>query len=211
LTSGAFVFTFRSCPGLAALISVRPRPFTGADLINGMPTRASITPVLALPKRKEIDQVTTSWRDLADRLTPVQNEALERLDANPTHPNGPEGHRRGVIAHAQMLAMRNQLAATVAPPQVSGFGTPDMTEWCEVRPDEWERHFSVSKRSTDVAVEIAGNQLMGGTLRGLHIWLAIGHHFDGLDSAGAREVAADLKAAADELDGLSVPGRPTTS
>lgn len=155
--------------------------------------------------------MTTSWRDLADRLTPVQIEALERLDANPAHPNGPEGHRRAMIAHTQTLAMRNLLAATVAPPQVSGFGTPDLSEWCEVRPDEWERQFSVSKRSTDVAVEIAGNQLMGGTLRGLHIWLAIGNHCDGLDSAGARRVAADLKAAADELDGLSVSEGPTTS
>jgi hypothetical protein len=166
---------------------------------------------LKLPERKETDQVTTSWRDLADRLTPVQIEALERRDANPTHPNGPEGHTRAMTAHAEMLATRNRLAATVAPPQVSGFGTPDLSEWCEVRPDEWERHFTVSKRSTDVAVEIAGNQLMGGTLRGLHIWLATGNHFNGLDSAGARQVAADLKAAADELDGLSAPEAPTTS
>jgi hypothetical protein len=48
----------------------------------------------------------TTWRDLADRLTPEQIEHLERCDANPNHHDGPEGHRLGMIAHAQMLAER---------------------------------------------------------------------------------------------------------
>lgn len=153
----------------------------------------------------------TTWRDLAEQLTPVQIETLERCEADPTDPKHPEGHRRGMIAHAQMLAMRNRLATTVPPPQVSHFATADLSEWFATSPDEWERYFVFSRRSTDIAVEIAGKQFMDGTLRGLHIWLAVGNHCNGVDSAGARQVVADLQAAADELDRLSVPDGPVTS
>jgi hypothetical protein len=152
-----------------------------------------------------VTNTPATWRDLADQLTPVQIETLQRCEADPTDPKDPEGHRRGMIAHAQMLATRNRLAATVSPPQVPHFGTADLSEWSAVGPEEWERYFILSKRGADVAVEIDGKQLMDGTLRGLRILLAVGNHCDGLDSAGARQVVADLQAAADELDRLSVP------
>jgi hypothetical protein len=129
----------------------------------------------------------------------------------PTNPRDAASHRRGVIAPAQMLAMRNRLAADVAPPQVPHFGTAGLSEWSAVSPEEWERYFILSKRGADVAVEIDGKQLMDGTLRGLRILLAVGNHSDGLDSAGARAVIADLQAAADELDRLSAPDGPVTS
>ena len=108
-------------------------------------------------------------------------------------------------------AMRNRLAANVAPPKVPHFRTADLSEWSAVSPEEWERYFILSKRGADVAVEIDGKQLMDGTLRGLRILLAVGNHSDGLDSAGARAVVADLQAAADELDRMSAPGGPVTS
>jgi hypothetical protein len=158
-----------------------------------------------------VTNTPTTWRDLAEQLTPVQIETLERCEADPTDPKHPEGHRRGMIAHAQMLAMRNRLAATVPPPRVSHFASADLSEWIAMSPDQWERHFVFSRRGTDIAVEIAGKQLMDGTLRGLHISLAVGNHCNGLDSAGARQVVADLQAAADELDRLSVPDGPVTS
>ena len=158
-----------------------------------------------------VTNTPATWRDLADQLTPVQIETLERCENDPTDPKDPEGHRRGMIAHAQMLATRNRLAATVPPPQVSHFATTALSEWFAMSPHEWERYFTVSKRGIDVAVEIAGKQFVDGTLRGLRIRLAVGNHCDGLDSAGARQVVADLQAAADELDRMSVPDGPVTS
>lgn len=42
-----------------------------------------------------------TWRYYADQLTPQQVEFLRKCDRNPDHPNGPEGHRLGLIAVAQ--------------------------------------------------------------------------------------------------------------
>jgi hypothetical protein len=38
-----------------------------------------------------------TWRDYANLLTPEQIAHCERCDANPIHPNGPEGHRVRMI------------------------------------------------------------------------------------------------------------------
>ena len=58
-----------------------------------------------LGREREFDMQHTTpitWRDYADRLAPEEIAILERGDANPNHPGGPEGHRRGHIAVAQM-------------------------------------------------------------------------------------------------------------
>ncbi|MGV0795650.1 hypothetical protein ABQF26_01695 [Mycolicibacterium elephantis] len=47
-----------------------------------------------------------TWRDYADRLTADEIAEFERCDANPTHPDGPEGHRLGQIAVARMYITR---------------------------------------------------------------------------------------------------------
>ncbi|MCV7225857.1 hypothetical protein [Mycolicibacterium komossense] len=47
--------------------------------------------------------ITATWRDDTSRLTPQQVKFLERCDANPDHPNGPEGHRLGMLVIAEML------------------------------------------------------------------------------------------------------------
>lgn len=48
----------------------------------------------------------TTWRDYADRLEPDEIAEFEWVDAHPTHRNGPEGHRLGQIAVAQMYIAR---------------------------------------------------------------------------------------------------------
>ncbi|WP_170981023.1 hypothetical protein [Mycolicibacterium sp. CR10] len=45
-----------------------------------------------------------TWELFAPCLTPQQIAKLERWDANPTHPNGPEAHRQGLVAVAAMYA-----------------------------------------------------------------------------------------------------------
>ncbi|GAB7066609.1 hypothetical protein JCM12141A_08980 [Mycolicibacterium hodleri] len=47
-----------------------------------------------------------TWRDYANRLTEEEVEILERVDLNPSHPDGAEGHRLGQIASAQIYVAR---------------------------------------------------------------------------------------------------------
>jgi hypothetical protein len=45
-----------------------------------------------------------TWRDYADLLTPKQITILERWDAEPSHPDGPDAHRRGLISVALLFS-----------------------------------------------------------------------------------------------------------
>ncbi|WP_170981022.1 hypothetical protein [Mycolicibacterium sp. CR10] len=48
--------------------------------------------------------MTDDWRVFADVLTPEQVQFLERCDAHPTHPLGPEGHRVGMLMNARLMS-----------------------------------------------------------------------------------------------------------
>ncbi|WP_137148078.1 hypothetical protein [Mycolicibacterium sp. CR10] len=51
-----------------------------------------------------MDDGIDTWHVFKDLLTPEQIAALERSDANPTHPLGPEGHRVGMLMNARMMS-----------------------------------------------------------------------------------------------------------
>lgn len=45
-----------------------------------------------------------TWHIYIRELTPEQVEFLRRCDENPTHPDGADAHRRGMITLARMYA-----------------------------------------------------------------------------------------------------------
>ncbi|MDZ4233483.1 MAG: hypothetical protein U1C73_06920 [Dietzia sp.] len=49
-----------------------------------------------------------TWHIFVDHLTPEQIAVMRRCDANPNHPDGPEGHRKGMLVIARMYGGRGQ-------------------------------------------------------------------------------------------------------
>lgn len=132
----------------------------------------------------------TSWRNLADQLTPKQIADLEHWEVTSRHPNRDEA----ILQAAQEYAQGNAWAC-----QYAGVPTPaDATsvhEWtADFGIEVPFRHFWGTDRD---GVFICGYQKPDGSVRR---YICLDFRVEDIDSAGARDLAARLIAAADELD-----------
>lgn len=143
------------------------------------------------------DDTATSWRDLADQLTPEQIETYERIDRETL------GRARAELLDFARRSVEGRLADMV---------------YCDVAPpaaahsvDEWQMHYEFGWgrgvvwrefRAPDMSVDIDGWQRCDGAVaaRGISVYLNEGQQFT---SGEARRLTALLAEAADELDRLA--------
>lgn len=146
----------------------------------------------------------TSWRDLVDQLTPQQVAELEYCEREQVPPGvfSPQTQ----LNCARAMARHNIIQALCADIQVPADAASDVFEW-----EEWEdgghaRMYTCSVRTAGkVSVEIAGIQHDDGRVD--RFILAQDANRDGsMTAAQAREFAALLVDAAEELDSLSAGG-----
>lgn len=156
-------------------------------------------------------EMATTWRDLADQLSPEQiakMEASERIWA--TMPDGPvTAHQQGLVSLARELAGQNAAAVVYAHiPRPAG--AEDVGPWEPWDDDDiWSRAWFGHRRPVpcasardDIGVYVAGIQHGDGRNR-QHITLESSRDEE-LTAAEARELAAVLLETADELDALNV-------
>jgi hypothetical protein len=139
----------------------------------------------------------TTWRDLSDLLTAEQIAELEYCEREQIPPGlADEQHR---VNCARMMARDNliqQLCADIASP-VDATGEPDVwQEWG----DGYGRMYSVSSRDVGpMTVDVCGVQFDDGRTE-TSISILAGE-VEQMSAAQARQLAAALVAAADEMDG----------
>jgi len=137
------------------------------------------------------DDTSQTWRDLADQLTPAQIAELERLEHDES---------KTLLELARRWAAEKMTDAVlfcdVAPPAGAVRSFPWQLD------KNWFRDFEgTTRRSGQARVHIYGRQQADGLSRR---WIAVkAHHLDGLDASAARELAAALADAADEMERLS--------
>jgi hypothetical protein len=137
------------------------------------------------------DDAAQTWRDVAGQLTAAQIAQLERLERDEPHT---------LLEMAQQWAAKNMAAAPpldqITPPTgaVRTFG------W--QRDSNWFRDFEgTMRRGGLVRVQICGRQEADGSTRR---WITVHtRHLDALDAAAARELAAALTEAANEMERLT--------
>lgn len=129
-----------------------------------------------------------TWRDLADRLTATQIAQLERLEHDEPH---------------KLLEMARQWVAgkkTNAKP-FDDVATPAgaVRTFAWQLDSNWFRDFEgTTRRVGQARVHICGRQQADGSSRR---WISIhARHLSGLDAAAARQLAAALIEAADEVE-----------
>jgi hypothetical protein len=151
----------------------------------------------------------TTWRDLADQLTPDQIAYLENWEAHPgvpmmsiEHENPQEWHRGSLIFTAQEFADTNKCAETCRDLPMP----PDVTVidgWSNWGDGELYRFFDGTTRSDGgVKVFITGRQYNDGRVEREITVNGSAHTDDRLSAGEARSAARMLVDAADELDQL---------
>jgi hypothetical protein len=134
------------------------------------------------------DDIAQTWRDLADQLTAAQIVQLEGRECDEPH---------ALLEKARQWAAKNTTAAAsfkdVAPPA----GATRTFGW--QRNSNWFRDFEGTKRCAGQArIHIFGRQQADGSARR---WIAVHtRRLDALSAAAARELAAALNDAADEIE-----------
>jgi hypothetical protein len=161
-----------------------------------------------------IDDTMTTWRDIADQLTARQRVMLDEWDARPSHPDGDEGHRRGLVVVARQMAADNIAEETFAS-MPRPLGATSVDTWRADGDRPCIRRFTGPRRRVvavggkAVAVDILGVQYSDGEIE-----RTISVSADSVDLGSAhvaRELADSLKAAADDLDRLNeLDGQPSS-
>ncbi|OCB34469.1 hypothetical protein A5676_02295 [Mycobacterium malmoense] len=137
------------------------------------------------------DDTAQTWRDVADQLTAAQIAQLERIEHD---------EPQTLLDMARQWAAKNVSAGmpfdAVAPPD----GAVRTFDWQLDR--NWFRDFEgTSRRGGRARVQIYGRQQVDGSTRR---WIAVhARHLDALDGVAARELAAALTDAADEIERLT--------
>jgi hypothetical protein len=136
------------------------------------------------------DDTAQTWRDVTDQLTAAQIAQLERLERD---------EPQTLLDMARQWAAENISTAMpfdeVAPPA----GATRTFEW--QLDSNWYRDFEgTTRRGRHARVQIFGRQQADGSTRR---WITVHtRHLDALDAAAARELAAALTDAAEELEQL---------
>lgn len=156
------------------------------------------------------DDNATTWRDLADALTPKQIAYIEDWERHPELPPMADGspprdgaHRAGLLFTAQEFVKTNAAAALYAdvPAPPDATFVDDWMEWGE--DDSYSRSFGGTKRVIDPYwfVDINGVQYSDGRIERTIRADTTEEFNDGeMTAAQARLIAAAIIEAADELD-----------
>lgn len=158
------------------------------------------------------DDNATTWRDLTDALTAEQIAYIENWERRPDEPPMADGsrrpeadHQRGLLFTAREFVGQNAAAALyadVAPPPEDGHHY----DWEHAGDGVWCRFFAGTTREVDEArVMITGLQYADGRIDRT---ICVDGDCESLDASRARQVAAALIEAADELDRLEVDEAP---
>ncbi len=137
------------------------------------------------------DDTAQTWRDVADQLTAAQIAQLERLEHD---------EPQTLLTMAREWAAKNVSAEMpfddVAPPD----GAVRTFHW--QLDSDWFRDFEgTTRRCGQARVEICGRQQADGSTRR---WIMVhSRYLNALDAVAARELAAALTEAADEIDRLA--------
>jgi hypothetical protein len=136
------------------------------------------------------DDAAQTWRDVADRLTSAQITELERLERDEPHT---------LLELARQWATNNMTAAAQLDQVATPAGAVRTFGW--QRDTNWFRDFEgTMRRGGPARVQICGRQQADGSTRR---WISVHtRHLDALDAATARELAAALNDAADEMERL---------
>jgi hypothetical protein len=147
------------------------------------------------------DDTAHTWRDLTDQLTDGQNRALGRIETDLLQRGAPPAEIADtLLEHARDHANHNLHDAA----HFGHLPDPAGAQFVEHFEDDghggWSRRFDGTVRAVDdVHVQVVGAQHTDGRIeRSVHV------HANGVELTGgqARELAAALTEAADELDRL---------
>jgi hypothetical protein len=154
----------------------------------------------------DFDDTVTTWRDIADQLTATQRAMLEEWDTRPSHPDGDEGHRKGLVVVARQMAADNIAHVTFAS-MPKPLGATSVDTWRADGDGRCIRRFTGPRRglatvgAKAVSVAIRGVQYSDGEVERM---ISVSADSVDLGSAHvARELADSLNAAADDLDRLN--------
>jgi hypothetical protein len=139
----------------------------------------------------------TTWRDLADQLTPDQIVDVERFDEQIRRESLPcDMSLNYARQFARLNVARLVLADMPAPPDATRIG-----DWEEMGEGEWYRSFmSWSCTTEKVLVEVEGHQYNDGRIER---WIIDHSGEEPMTARDTRERAEALLAAAAELDRLN--------
>jgi hypothetical protein len=137
------------------------------------------------------DDTAQTWRDVADQLTAAQIAQLESLERD---------EPQTLLEMARQLAAKNVTTAAPFDHVAQPAGAVRTFNW--QLDGDWFRDFEgTTRRGGPARVRIFGRQQADGSTRR---WIAVDtRHLDALDPAAARELAAALTDAADEIERLS--------
>jgi hypothetical protein len=157
---------------------------------------------------------TVTWRDIADQLTAKQRAMLDEWDTRPSHPDGDEGHRRGLVVVARQMAADN-IAQETFGSMPKPLGATSVDTWRADGDRPCIRRFTgprcglVAVGGKAVTVDILGVQYSDGEIERT---ISLSAESADLGSAHvARELADSLNAAADDLDRLNELDGQTSS
>jgi hypothetical protein len=136
------------------------------------------------------DDTAETWREVADQLTAAQIAQLDRLERD---------EPQTLLEMARQWAVENMTAAVPFDHVAEPAGAVRTFDW--QLDSSWFRDFEgTTHRSGQARVQICGRQEADGSTRR---WIAVrARHLDGLQPAAARELAAALADAADEIERL---------
>jgi hypothetical protein len=163
-----------------------------------------------------IDNTVTTWRDIADQLTAKQRAMLDEWDTRPSHPDGDEGHRRGLVVVARQMAADNIAQETFAT-MPKPLGATSVDTWRADGDRPCIRRFTGPRRGLvavggkAVTVDILGVQYSDGEIERT---ISVSVSADSVDLGSAyvaRELVDSLNAAADDLDRLNELDGPTST
>lgn len=151
------------------------------------------------------DDANTTWRDLADQLTPKQTKKLAELEQRCRLPSGQKNE--ALLAGARKFAQENLVAQVVFGHLTHPEGATTVYPGGERTDGQgWSREFTGTKRKVcGVQVLIEGTQFAEGrSVREIYVTVSeLGETaMSNLDADGARLLASKLIEAADELERL---------
>lgn len=166
------------------------------------------------------DDNATTWRDLADQLTPEQVRrfehqeaiALRSLERNPAPrgwvPESAEEIIRGFLTEARWEAQQNLTDAMIGMPAPAG--AEEVGHWGDDGTGKWSRDIHGQCRNIDGfdgAVYLTGEQTRDGAVT----WSLYVHveDRDGMTVDQVRQLATNLVEAADELDHMTGTDSPS--
>ncbi|MGV1004872.1 MAG: hypothetical protein ACOYEV_08925 [Candidatus Nanopelagicales bacterium] len=140
----------------------------------------------------------TTWRDIADQLTPAQVELLEWLEGDPLN-----GILVGAKQHLKIARgwaaenLEQSLHADIPPPA----DAVEVGPWRKSKDGVRRRTYQSARTGIaglDIALELSGSQDTEGRIE---CRITLAGALTDIEPAAARELATALVAAADEIEG----------